>query len=170
MYGLAVWMHNSPIVPPDLGQKAKRPVCPCPLAQTLSGVPLGHGEPWEEEAGLETLTLWPQVVRLPLEGPPGWYWVLRQLGALDLLGREAEALLGQEPWSPGVEAERCPHHTAGRADMRLTPEEDTDPFTVDVFCFSHVLGSALPHALWAEVCVPCSWGCDVCNRSWAQAP
>lgn len=68
MYGLAVWMHNSPIVPPDLGQKAKRPICPCPLAQTLSGVPLGHGEPWEEEAGLETLTLWPQVVRLPLEG------------------------------------------------------------------------------------------------------
>lgn len=157
LYGLAVWLHNSPIVPSDLGLAPERPLSVSVLqAWTLSTGHLGHREP---RAGLETHWLCSLGARgklTPGVGTPGSRARLRglkQQGAPGLPGREARALLGCRAL---VSPARSPGPAArlGVETVRRAPEEDTDPFLGDIFASSHTLGpSGAQPSRTEKVCV-----------------
>ena len=155
LYGLAVWLHNSPIVPPDPGLFA----CLCSPGMALPGVHLSHRRPQQEGAGLGThspRSLREQAFPLKAErGHPklGWgFWSGRGTGPS--WERDGGSAGAQGPGSPprGGEAPFQPHSWCG--DGRQLPKEDTGHFSVDVLRSSRTRGSVQPHLSWAEkVCV-----------------
>lgn len=127
LYGLAVWLHNSPIVPPDLEPGLEASVRPCSPGTAHPGVHMSHREPLEEGTGLGTHSPCSLREQALLESrrcaPPARMGALGQQGAAGLPGREAEALPGRRAQRlPGVETEHCSSCTAVRRWRQLSKE------------------------------------------------